>query len=1111
MGDDVSIAIDKEIDRMVERGKIQHRTIERAMRLVHRREFVPRNQRDAFDLHPHRVLQEGGRGRVHLSHMDVYCKVAEYLRIEKGMAVLNIGSGSGFFSTVLGVLVGDQGTNHGLEVYPNLIEFAERRVQKWVRKTPSTSVGFSRPVFKLGDFNDPELWKRHLNMYDRIYISFVNHDLDCLRRALCMLKINGILIAPMNGWLCRYTRNTATNANCEFLERKSFASGFLMPDGKRPPTPLFDRIAPLSILCRQALRTKLRSEIYNHRVMTRINASLQVPIGGVADTSDEDDEERPLPTLDAVMNEYLHRDDGPSTSGPPIQVIPPAPTLLKTIRETTETLNSENSAEELQHQVWAELRTSRYSADRIRAANALRALHGAHIPDALREAIEGVENDEHRDQRCVRYIQNGRWRHNLGADVARENSSQDLANALIISEAIQESKELFPKILVEYGYFYMNRFNKLRLKDKNSRKPVDVAEPPEDPIDVRIGEKWDQLIANGTIVDLNNPWQFGIITHLNIYDDGSLTRMIKDFFVVARSFQNLMGLEEAPAPEMTVTELSARVIEQFAQICFLWEKYLKLLVVETQPRGRFGNQERDDLRIRVHRIRTELFERCPAARLVAIQEVPGRELEIQRQMERDNQAMREIREMVEQLFRPDDECHRMMNVINAAYSTNGTQGSFAFHNQRSEDSNNLHEPFQFMVPHGIRPTQENVDLVRRRAREAREARLRVQALETETETSDGEIMNVNDETSSTSETESEESDDSDDSLDDFNPMEMAFPDDPMPVIQLRRPTMPPRIPTNERIRGRPERNIPPQAPIGTQSLEEILGPQYNPRRLYSIQLDRNRYHPLADAITEQNEYLRAWGSGNADPEDLERRRQAYIIWRRAQRQNGMTVRSLMHQRYLNQDERLILREMDLLIDDPQETDERIQMWQDTFGPQLVNRRRNRIGNDIADMDANQLRRVDFEATQQPPPDPLVSMDIDFEPPRRVPRVSGNLSDDEMDQEEQELEHRFLAYEAARRLEDERSESETDSESEESDSDWRGRSRFFGSQLRIRASSAKRRIKRERRLKKLRERHLRERYAALRVAHNSYSNRIRSLPIPGGVRRFLTDLTEKIDL
>ncbi|PIC55164.1 hypothetical protein B9Z55_000553 [Caenorhabditis nigoni] len=274
----------------------------------------------------------------------------------------------------------------------------------------------------------------------------------------------------------------------------------------------------------------------------------------------------------------------------------------------------------------------------------------------------------------------------------------------------------------------MNRFNKLRLKDKNSRKPVDVAEPPEDPIDVRIGEKWDQLIANGTIVDLNNPWQFGIITHLNIYDDGSLTRMIKDFFVVARSFQNLMGLEEAPAPEMTVTELSARVIEQFAQICFLWEKYLKLLVVETQPRGRFGNQERDDLRTRVHRIRTELFERCPAARLVAIQEVPGRELEIQRQMERDNQAMREIREMVEQLFRPDDECHRMMNVINAAYSTNGTQGSSASHNQRSEDSNNLHEPFQFMVPHGIRPTQENVDLVRRRAREAREARLRVQAL-----------------------------------------------------------------------------------------------------------------------------------------------------------------------------------------------------------------------------------------------------------------------------------------------------------------------------------------------------------------------------------------------
>ncbi|CAO4387201.1 unnamed protein product [Caenorhabditis nigoni] len=138
-------------------------------------------RRQHFLPHPLRV-HRGGLGQ--MSHMNIFCKVAEHQRIEKGMKVLNVGRGSGFFSTVLGILV----------------EYVENRVQNWVRKTPSTAVGFSRTVFKPGDFNDPELWRRHHDMYDRIYISFVNHDLDGLRRALCMLKISGILIAPMNGW-----------------------------------------------------------------------------------------------------------------------------------------------------------------------------------------------------------------------------------------------------------------------------------------------------------------------------------------------------------------------------------------------------------------------------------------------------------------------------------------------------------------------------------------------------------------------------------------------------------------------------------------------------------------------------------------------------------------------------------------------------------------------------------------------------------------------------------------------------------------------------------------------------------------------------------------------
>ncbi|CAO4375343.1 unnamed protein product [Caenorhabditis nigoni] len=1106
---------------MVDQGTIRRRTIERAMRYVHRCEFVPRRQQ--FLPHPF-----GGYRDVleRMPHMDICCKVAEHLRIEKGMKVLNVGSGSGFFSTVLGILVGDQGTNHGLEIYPKLIKNAESRVQKWVQKTASTAVGFSRPVFKPGDFNDPELWKRHLDMYDRIYISFVNHDLDCLRRALCMLKINGILVAPMDGWLCRYTRTTATSANCEFLERMSFSSGFLLPDGKSPQTPQFDRIAPLSILCRQALRTKLRSEIYNHSVMTHINASLRVPIGGVP--------ERPLPTLDVV---YFNPDDGPSTSGPQI----------RRIRETIATLKSENSAAELQHQVWAEL-TSRHRAVRIRAVNALGALHG---PDALREVIETIESDECRDQRCVRYIQQGRRRHNLGA-VRVASYSMILANALIIHEAIRESKELFPKRLVEYGYMYLNRFNKLRSESADSRKqvaPLDEVAQPYDPIDMRIGEKWDKLIANGTRIDLTNPWQFGFITKLKIDETSmeSLTRMVQDFFAITRNFQNLMGLEEAPAPEMTVTDLSARVIEQFCQICQLWERYLKLLVIERQPHGRFGDQERDDLRGRVHRIRTELFERCPAAKPEIISETEE-EFEIRRHMELENQTMREISEMAEEFFISDSEESEssgsqppMPTVLSSNGSANSTHGKQeSSDSQRSEDRRSKDHKNTQEVPMSGHRNCQNCPVLREMRQSLEEAsgplpERRIQENHQESTTtsssessdedqrtpepfgSHGPSANstsgsqgsslfsalgppdgsrppessssiwvpmqfmvpprvmmptqenvdevrrreLNREASESPETEfeePEESEDSDDNLDIFNPMDMAFPEGPMPAI-----------PRNERLlNARRQRIHQLHDVFGTQVLEEE-------RR----QLDRLRNHP------EEYEFLTALRTPNIDPEELERRQHAYAVWIRAQRQNGAPMRRNWN-----------LREIDQLIPEP--TEERIRMWHDTFDPQLVNQRRSL------------LNRV--EAIQPPLPDPNVPMNIDFEPLPRLPRVSGDLSDDEMDQEEQELEHQFLAYEAARRLEEQISESGTESESEESDtSGWRG-SRFFGhTQSRIQALSAKRQAVHEPHLlRKKRERHLRERNAALRAAHNSYSNQIQNLPIPEGVRRFLIDLTEKID-
>ncbi len=55
----------------------------------------------------------------------------ELLDTQKGDTVLDIGSGSGWMTALLGHMVGSEGKVIGLEIIPSLVEHAQSNIQKY--------------------------------------------------------------------------------------------------------------------------------------------------------------------------------------------------------------------------------------------------------------------------------------------------------------------------------------------------------------------------------------------------------------------------------------------------------------------------------------------------------------------------------------------------------------------------------------------------------------------------------------------------------------------------------------------------------------------------------------------------------------------------------------------------------------------------------------------------------------------------------------------------------------------------------------------------------------------------------------------------------------------
>ncbi|KAF0690455.1 Aste57867_18187 [Aphanomyces stellatus] len=127
-----------------------------AFRTVDRAHFVPRNMVSrAYKDYPIR------EGNVHLSAPHIYAQVMEALELTHGVSFLNIGSGSGYLSCLVGAITGKDAINHGLEIDGTVVQACRSSLEMYMSEEKT-----------------PPVQRDHNNQDDEIYNDDVEDELD---------------------------------------------------------------------------------------------------------------------------------------------------------------------------------------------------------------------------------------------------------------------------------------------------------------------------------------------------------------------------------------------------------------------------------------------------------------------------------------------------------------------------------------------------------------------------------------------------------------------------------------------------------------------------------------------------------------------------------------------------------------------------------------------------------------------------------------------------------------------------------------------------------------------------------------------------------------------
>uniref|UniRef100_A0A915P3M6 Protein-L-isoaspartate O-methyltransferase n=1 Tax=Meloidogyne floridensis TaxID=298350 RepID=A0A915P3M6_9BILA len=298
---------DELVDNLVKHDSIKNERVERIMRLVDRGKFMPENAvednaykdsawksdlglpgflhisapylvaivRHSYKKERGEIEDESRTGVAEFETTEISnpnnCQnigvisshsVLEHLDLQKGQSFLNIGSGTGYLSTMAGFFLEENGINHGVELYENVADYAAERISLFQSSPEACAFEWCSPTYFVGNAFQLE---QNTNKYDRIYCGALVPESH--RAYFCsFLKEEGILVMPYGHSLQRVIRKSEKLFKTRDLSAVTFSH--LIPvniddnslSNGHVSLPLFQPTS-LQFLCRNKIRQLIRQKL----------------------------------------------------------------------------------------------------------------------------------------------------------------------------------------------------------------------------------------------------------------------------------------------------------------------------------------------------------------------------------------------------------------------------------------------------------------------------------------------------------------------------------------------------------------------------------------------------------------------------------------------------------------------------------------------------------------------------------------------------------------------------------------------------------------------------------------------------------------------------------
>ncbi|XP_033097980.1 uncharacterized protein LOC117101956 isoform X2 [Anneissia japonica] len=218
MGGAVSTGEDNDhlVDNLKDAEYIKSKRVEEVFRAVDRSHYYLEDHKD----NAYKDLA-WKHGNIHLSAPCIYSEVMESLELKPGLSFLNLGSGTGYLSTMVGLVLGSNGINHGVEIHENVIAYAQEKLASFITDSEKFDrFEFCEPKFVHGNCL---LLPSGTRQYDRVYCGAAcppEHQ-NYMKN---LIKVGGILVMPLDDQLLQFTRKDENSWESKSALPVSFAS-----------------------------------------------------------------------------------------------------------------------------------------------------------------------------------------------------------------------------------------------------------------------------------------------------------------------------------------------------------------------------------------------------------------------------------------------------------------------------------------------------------------------------------------------------------------------------------------------------------------------------------------------------------------------------------------------------------------------------------------------------------------------------------------------------------------------------------------------------------------------------------------------------------------------